>query len=181
MGDVLVLDCDSIRVTDISSFVGDSRVLCSANTLTKLPICGGERLGVVAPKIPNGADFMLVSMLTETLITTDVGRVEAVTKDRPLACVIEHICTRSDVACAVHSTLSNVGCCVPAMEYNELQHQRLKSAIFNLFIVQRWLTLCAIRTHFGVGSRVVKRVVDEPVVEGKIRHAHGQLFQLADL
>lgn len=179
--DILVVDCETICARDISQLVGDSLVLCSANTLTKLPFVHGERVGTVAPMIPGGVDYLLISMLTKSLINKEIERVEAVTQDVSLGRMIQYLCKLDDVDCHVCQSLAYVGLCsVPAPGVKERETQQLKQAIYHLFIARKLLTLCAISTHLGIGIRSAKRAVDALTVERKIRHEQGQLWRLLD-
>ncbi|OLQ69834.1 hypothetical protein BIT28_07590 [Photobacterium proteolyticum] len=179
--DVLVIDCESICATDVSQVAGDSLVLCSANTLTKLPICHGERVGAVAPAIPGGADYLLISMLTKSLVNKEIERVEAVTQDASLGRMIQYLCNVNDVDCHICKSLADAGLCsIPPLEINEREHRQLKQAIYHLFIARKLLTLCAISTHLGIGARDTKRAVDALTAERKIRHEQGQLWRLLD-
>ncbi|MEZ8093337.1 hypothetical protein ACED51_04555 [Photobacterium swingsii] len=179
--EVLVIDCETICARDISQVAGDALVLCSANTLTKLPIAHGKRVGTVAPQIPGGTNYLLISMLTKSLATTDVERVEAVTQDPRIGCMIQYLCKLDDVDCHVCQSLADVGICsVPAPAVKERESQQLKQAIYHLFIARKLLTLCAISTHLGVGARATKRAVDALTAERKIKHEQGQLWRLLD-
>jgi len=179
--DLLLLDCDSIRVTDLSALADEAKIICSANSLMKLPIIFGERTGYVAPSVKNGSDFMLVAMLSKHLTIETVGTVTAVTRDIALATMIGHLCKLSDVDCNVHSRLSDIGVVSQDDEYNEFQHRKLKSAVWNLFIIRKWLTLCMIRTHLQERHSCVRRAVDDLAAEGKVFNEHGQLWRLVDL